>query len=175
MKRICCVLVVLFCTIFTACGSRAGLLPKASSSLKKEIEAAWLWDTSNFVWYNESDSGTWAEGIRYYGIFGNAVVLYRSGNGEYGGIDNGLVFYSNGKIYPFDKAIDSARKEEGVMTMEDIQKAADFHKTFSLTTEKKGSVFIHEGSEGVTGLPAELQREVERAWWEAKNYELNWT
>ena len=169
--------VVFLIILLTGCGNKEVELLKLSDSLQKEIEAAFKAELniSNLIWYDESDPSTWAEGIRYYGTFGNVAAMYCGGVGEYGGFDDGLIFYSNGKIYPIDFAVGSVKKEEGVMTMKDIQKAADFHKTFSLTTEKKGSVFIHEGSEGVTELPAELRREVERAWWEAKNCELNWT
>ena len=164
--------VVFLIILLAGCGNKEVELPKLSDSLKKEIEAAW--NNPNLVWYDESDPSTWAEGVRYYGTFGNAVALYRGGGSEYlmgeVGIDNGIIFYSNGKIYPIFSA-----ETAGVVTREDIQKVATFHKEFSLTTEKKGSVFVYEGCEGVNVLPSKLQKEVEVVWWEERNCELNWT
>ncbi len=36
-------------------------------------------------------------------------------------------------------------------------------------------MFVYEGAQGIPEISPELQKEVEDAWWEAKNFELPWT
>lgn len=84
---------LLLAILLAGCGSadKNMQLPAISPELKTEIETAWSEGTgiigvwygtgTEISWYDESDESTWAEGIRYYGSFGGAEVLYRAGAG----------------------------------------------------------------------------------------------
>ena len=178
--------IIFLAFLLVGCESDDRVLPKLSSSLRKKIEAAWNNSHDPYVskvvdgdilWYNENDESTWGDGVRYYGKFGNVEVLYCPAlcvGSLYGvagvAIDYGIFFYWNGEIVSSYKAY-----RDGVVMKEELQTIADFHKTFSTTTDRRAKVFVYEGCEEVSALSSELQREVEAFWWENSMCEVGWT
>ncbi|MBQ4564260.1 MAG: hypothetical protein IJA58_07245 [Lachnospiraceae bacterium] len=176
-KRINWLAVVLIICLLTACGKKQEVkLPALSDSLKQEIEEAQrkLYGDSEIVWFDESDESTWANGVRYYGKWGETEVIYFGSMLMYSldgvDVDFGLTFYWNGKLYSCMEI-----NETGAITADELKGLMDFHKEYYLSTDKRASVFMYEGISDVTVLPAKLQKEVEDVWREKENCELRWT